>query len=175
MIETGRLRLREWKPSDLCSIRSLLGDPDVMRFSDSGVLEKLDQRAWLDRAAASFCNSGLPGSLRIERKCDGTFVGFLSLSRDPARVGATDAEIGFRLVKAAWNKGFATEAARELIKAAGYRDKTERIVAIVDPNNRRSVRVLEKLGMKLQGGIMLDGYEYPDHLWALRVSGVPPC
>ncbi|MDX8355727.1 GNAT family N-acetyltransferase [Cognatiyoonia sp. IB215182] len=163
--ETDRLRLRRWHTADLCNLQGIFGDPAVMEYSDKGVMSQQDQQDWLGRSCIAIYQDGLPGCLAIERKHDLAVIGYVGLSSDPSRVKPGDAEIGFRLARYAWNKGFATEAAIAILSTARENSKLKRFIAIVDPNNRRSVRVITKLGMKLIGGIMLDGYDYPDHIY----------
>lgn len=172
-IDTGRLVLRPWHPQDQVHLNTILGDPSVMEFSDRGVLGDAAQAAWLERAVSASVKDGLFGCRAIERKQDGRVIGYISLTSDPSRVKSGDAEIGFRLARHAWNKGYATEAARSLMEAARACRCTERVVAIVDPNNTRSLRVIAKLGMSRIAEFMLDGYEYPDDVYAREIVRHP--
>lgn len=172
MIETERLHLRRWDNSDIDQIHLLLADPDVLRFSENGALNKRDQMTWLRRATMQQPTSALPDCLAIERKQDSQMRGYVSLTQDLSRVQSRDVEIGFRLMKCAWGRGYATEAAHRLIHATQLYGSFDRIVGIVDPANRRSVSVLKKLGMTLIGGIMLDGYTYADHLYAVNARDI---
>ena len=150
MIETERLRFRRWDITDIHQIHLLLADPDVMQFSENGALNERDQMTWLQRATTQQPKSALPGCLAIEQKSDNQVIGYDSLAQDLGRVHSGDVEIC----------------------ATKLRGRFDRIVGIVDPANRRSVRVLKKLGMTLTGGIMLDGYTYADHLYAMNVSDI---
>ncbi len=165
IIETKRLRLRRWRPEDLPFVSAILGDVDVMEFSDSGVLDETGQAAWLKNATATGTSGSLPGTLAIERMRDENIVGFISLSSDMRRVDRGDAEIGFRLARHAWEQGYATEAAKRIIEAARGPTAIERIVAIVDLNNERSIHVLKKVGMIYERDALFDGYDYPDHFY----------
>lgn len=62
-----------------------------------------------------------------------------------------------------------TKATQGLMIAARAHGETHCINAIADPNDRRSIRVLKKLGMSLKGGVTLDAYDYADHLFALNM------
>ncbi len=172
IIETERLRLRRWDNSDIHQLRLLLADPDVMQFSEHGALSEHDQITWFQRATTQQPKSALPGCLAIERKKDNRVIGYVSLTQDLGRVQSGDVEIGFRLMKSVWGRGYAAEAAYRLIYTTQLRGSFDRIVGIVDPANCRSVRLLKKLGMTLIGGIMLDGYTYADHLYAVDVSDI---
>jgi len=166
MIETNRLRLRGWQADDLQFLDAILGDPEVMEFSDRGVLAKSDQATWLLAAQAPMRRNQLPGTLAIEQNNDGRVIGYVRLSRDLQRIGEREAELGFRLAKFAWGHGFATEAVKGIMDATSSLAGLGRIVAIVDPHNHRSVHVLKRIGMSYENEILFEGYEYPDHLYA---------
>ncbi|WP_422034430.1 GNAT family N-acetyltransferase [Roseibium sp.] len=146
-------------------MNAILGDPDVMQFSDRGVLGEKDQAAWLQNAIASNDQYSLPGFFAIERRQDRRIIGYISLSRDLTRVERGEAEIGFRLAKQAWGQGYASEAVAAMIETFAHLPATAKIVAIVDPHNLKSVKVLEKAGMAYCRDIMFPGYDYPDHLY----------
>lgn len=165
MIETRRLRLRHWRPQDRPFAAAILGDRDVMEFSETGALDDADRAAWFAKAIAEGPSGPLPGLLAMERKRDGRIIGYISLSSDLDRVDRGDAEVGFRLARQAWGQGYATEALNGIIEEARGNPANERIVAIVDPNNHRSVHVLRKAGMAYERDITFEGYDYPDHLY----------
>lgn len=169
MFETDRLNLRQWRLGDQQALDAIFGDPEVMQFSDHGILSRADRVAWLEQAIECAGHGKLPWSFAVERKQDHEVIGYISLSSDLSRVEHVDAEIGFRLARRAWGQGLTTEAAHWIIQAARARPEIERIVAIVDPNNVGSVRVLGKLGMTRVGDVLLSGYDYPDHLYAKSI------
>lgn len=166
MIETWRLWLRAWRDEDANALHDILGHPEVMEHSEKGVLNKREQSEWLKTATAFETIDSTPLCFAVTRKQNNRCIGYVSLTRNKTRVGPNDLEIGFRFMKDVWNMGYATEATLALITAIKSDEKTQRIVAIVDPNNHRSVRVLKKLDMTLERGIMLDGYDYPDHFYS---------
>ena len=162
MIDTARLTLRAWRADDLPDLKSVLQDAEVMRFSDDGVLDLPAQEAWLHRAMQT------SGHLAIEARHDRCVLGYVSLHAASDRLAPGDGELGFRLRRSAWGQGFATEACRGLIasRAASF----TRIVALVDPGNERSIAVVKRLGLAHAGQIMLAGYDYPDHLYAMATT-----
>lgn len=166
MIQTNRLNLRTWQISDLHYLDAILGSPAVMEFSDQGTLDKAEQAAWLKEAQVLKHDAELPGILAIEQHDDGEVIGYISLSNDLRRVGRNDAELGFRLAKFAWGQGYAAEAAEGIIETLRRIATLERLVAIVDPHNHRSVHVLRKIGMTYENDVVFEGYDYPDHLYA---------
>lgn len=166
MYESRRLILRKWTAADLSCLDAVLGDPIVMEFSDDGTLTLEEQEAWLQEATSPISSTELPGLLAIEHKKTGKVIGYVSLLQDLKRVSCHEAEIGFRLEQSAWGQGYASEAASIMFEVANKSASIARVVAIVDPNNHRSVGVLKKLGMTQEGEIMFDGYDYPDHIYA---------
>lgn len=171
MLETDRLVLRKWRLEDQAQAAALLGDPDVMKFSDHGALTSAQQLDWFKKALAVRRGDLLSGPWAIARKSTGRAIGYITLSNDPKRTQPGDVEIGFRLARHAWGKGYATEAVTGLLRRTGDISSLSRIVAIIDPLNTRSSRVLEKLGMSQIGTVMFDGYDHPDALYALKISG----
>ncbi len=128
---------------------NLDNDPEVMRYINGGTATPRD----------AFENLVFPGFLHYDErfpgfgfwaaveKSTGEFLGWFSLR--PAENHSRDAVLGYRLCKAAWGKGFATEGARALIDK-GFADLgVQRVVATTYQDNLASIRVMEKLGMKL--------------------------
>lgn len=165
MIETDRLLLRRWQMADLPHLDAILGDHAVMEFSDGGALSKADQAAWLQRSQVTTNPGQGLGMFAIERKQDANVIGYISLSSDLERVAEGEAEIGIRLAKDAWGRGYATEALLAIIR---HVSGPLRVVAIVDPDNSRSVRVLGKAGMTYERDIFFEGYDHADHLYVLE-------
>ena len=170
MIQTARLALRPFREDDLSRVKAILGDPNVMAFSDDGALEHTACCEWLNRAKQTTTDHGMPMILAICLKSDGRLIGYVSLAKDPHRVSACEAELGFRLAHDCWGRGIATEAAQAMVAHATCLPGTKRIVAIVDPNNRQSVRVLQKIGMTYERDVMFEGYDYPDHRFSLELA-----
>jgi RimJ/RimL family protein N-acetyltransferase len=144
-VRTERLLLRRWRPEDRAPLAAMNADPEVMAFVGGGAV----------------LGRGLSDDLlyRFEREWDvrglgiwavsveDVFVGFCGLTVPSFLVGPATAEIGWRLVRGAWGRGYATEAARAAL-AFGFEERgLEEVVALVDPGNARSLRVCEKLGM----------------------------
>ena len=69
---------------------------------------------------------------------------------DPALADASDIELGYRLRKASWGKGYATEGSKALILKGFSELGTQRVVAVALAANVASVRVMEKVGLKLE-------------------------
>lgn len=171
MMATERFLFRRWHEDDEKILSAILGDAAVMAFSDGGALTVKDQQIWLRRMIADEKCVGLPSCFALERQNEGDVIGYLRLSQDLTRVRRHEVEIGFRLKRSAWGFGYATEAARAGIEAARLVPEADKVVAIVDPHNRPSLNVLTKSGMTFHRDVMLAGYDYPDRLYAVDLTG----
>ncbi|HEY6760869.1 MAG TPA: GNAT family N-acetyltransferase [Baekduia sp.] len=152
-METERLRLRRWRPEDRAGLAAINGDAEVMRWIGSGrVLGRGLSDELVDRFEAEWRDRGY-GLWAVEWKDGGGgLLGFCGLTSPSFMVdadAAPAAEIGWRLARAAWGRGVATEAARAAVAYGfGERCGLREIVAVVAPENARSLRVVEKLGME---------------------------
>src|ERR1700685_334454 len=143
---TERLRLRPVRSEDLDAVTALGADERVMTWV-GGTLTAEMSVAWLERQLRHWRNHQF-GPFAVE--CDGTFVGFVGLSRADFDAGFIPGiEVAWRLVFDQWGKGYATEAARAVIGDAFGRLGLNEVVAVTTPKNTRSRRVMDRLGMVL--------------------------
>jgi RimJ/RimL family protein N-acetyltransferase len=148
VLTTPRLRLREFTMDDLDALVELDSDPEVMRFLDNGKptpREKIRDEVLphLIREYALF-----PGFGRwaANDKATGQFVGWFGL-RSAECIGPGCATLGYRLRRAAWGRGLATEGSRALLAKAFTELGVQRVSADTMAVNRRSRRVMEKAGL----------------------------
>ncbi|MGH9736295.1 MAG: GNAT family N-acetyltransferase [Candidatus Acidiferrales bacterium] len=153
MLETARLRLTPWNPEDWLQLKPIAQDPRVMRYISAGQPWTEEQiKEFVQRQISGFTERGF-GFWRLLTKEDGSngpageMIGFCGLQPLPAM---DEIEIGWWLAPAWWNKGLATESAREALRDAFQRIGLERIVAVAIPENRASIHVMEKLGMHFE-------------------------
>lgn len=147
IVETPRLRLREFTPADATALHAVLGDAEVMRYSLSGP-RTLAQVAQGIGEYQTHYQDGL-GFWAVILKQSNTLIGFCGLK--PLDVdGERELELGYRLAHAYWGQGFATEAATAVCRHAFATLHVARIVAAIDDANIASRRVIEKLGMKFE-------------------------
>ncbi|MNQ64711.1 hypothetical protein D3C85_791440 [compost metagenome] len=144
--DTPRLQVRQWRESDLAPFFALACDPQVMEF-----LLPLPTRAESDaaahRARALIAQKGW-GFWAVERKDTGEFIGFTGLNVPMAALPFSPCvEIGWRLSRASWGQGFATEAARGALQVGFERLGLGEIVAFTANGNLRSAAVMARLGM----------------------------
>lgn len=152
---TERLTLRAWAPSDRAALAKILGDSDVMAFSDAGPLTADQIDLWLSVQQSDRLSWAIEAEQGV--------IGYIKLSA--ARAPESEFEIGFRLAQKAWGCGYAFEAATAVLEAI-----KAPVTAVVDPANAHSMRVLENLGFGYVRPIMFKGYDHPDHLF-VRASG----
>jgi RimJ/RimL family protein N-acetyltransferase len=170
-METPRLRLRRLVAADLADLIELDRDPEVMRYvgSPAGVKSAAETA---ERARGRIVESeqGLHeplGFWRIEGRGDHAFYGLGALLRMPEGddIGpVADVEVAYRLARAAWGKGIATEAAGALVAHALLTLVLPRVVAVTYPDKRASQRVLDKLGFERRGLIEYKGVEAMFHV-----------
>jgi RimJ/RimL family protein N-acetyltransferase len=149
-LETSRLVLRGWEPAtDGDAFGAMNADPCVMRFVGEGrPLDRAESDELLDRIAAHWREHGF--GLWAVQATDGPgeLLGFCGLAVPsflPAVLPAV--EVGWRLRRDAWGRGYATEAARAAVLWGAAELGLEEVIAIVDPRNEASLRVAAKLGM----------------------------
>lgn len=172
-LDTPRLRLRPLAAVDLDDLIRLDSDPEVMRYigSPAGVKSPAETR---ERAQTRIRETerGVHeplGFWRVEARPDGIFQGVAALIRMPT---GEDVELAYRLARAAWGRGIATEAAGALI-AHGLRTLgLPRLVAVTYPDNHASQRVLDKLGFERRGLVEYKGVEATYHVLTREAWGI---
>ena len=154
---TPRLLLRRWKESDRAPFAAMNADPEVMRFFPS-TLSRQESDALADRIAAAFDRNGF-GLYAAELLETGEFAGFIGLDVPRFQAHFTPCvEIGWRLGSEFWNRGLATEGAREVLNYAFAGGGLHELVSITVPANTPSRRVMEKIGMTYDPA---DDFEHP--------------
>jgi len=148
-LATARLDLRAFEPRDLDDIVRLDGDAHVMRYIADG---RALARATVERNFARVLRypslNAMLGAWRASRRDTGAFVGWFSLKYAGT---STDIEIGYRLLPAAWGRGYATEGAAAMRDHGFGPVGLARIIGITHPGNVASQRVLGKIGMRDEG------------------------
>ena len=140
---TARLLLRRWREADRAPFAALNADPLVMEHFPA-VLTRADSDALVERIEAHFDEHGY-GLWAVE--ADGAFVGFTGLAWQAYEASFTPAlEVGWRLARSAWGRGWATEAATAAL-AVGL-EHVSSVVSTTALTNERSQRVMQRLGMR---------------------------
>lgn len=147
-IETERLVFRPYARGDEEEAVAMLTDADVMRFVGDGVLGEADARAMFGRTFTHVYATGAFDVWAVREKGGGPVIGHAEIK---PRKGTEDFEIVYLLRREAWGRGYATEIARRLVEY-GFEDLgLARVVATIDDENRASLKVAEKIGMRRVG------------------------
>ena len=153
ILETERLLLRQFKADDAEFIFELLNDPSwIQNIGDRNIRTLDDACAYIvNGPAASYAKNGF-GLWLVALKETNESIGMCGLIR---RENLEDVDIGYALLPRFWGKGYAVEAARAAKDYAKDVVGLKRLVAIVDPTNQGSIRVLEKLGLRYEKMVRL--------------------
>ncbi|MFF0445232.1 GNAT family N-acetyltransferase [Streptomyces sp. NPDC004609] len=149
LLTTARLTLRALGEADLDQLFALENDPEVIRFLNGGrpTTRRAVRAESLPRLLRHYACIGGPGHWAAEERATGRFLGWFEF-RPSAHDSAEVVELGYRLGREFWGRGYATEGARALIRTGftelGVRLVTAKTMAV----NTRSRRVMEKAGMR---------------------------
>lgn len=158
-LNTPRLLLRQWKPDDRAPFARLNADPVAMEYFPSPLTEAQSNEL-ADKIISLIDNRGW-GMWAVEVKSDGAFIGFVGLHRpDYALPFSPCVEIGWRLCREYWGRGYATEAAREVLRFAFETLELNEVVSFTALPNRRSRAVMERIGQE-DTGFEFDHPEVP--------------
>jgi ribosomal-protein-alanine N-acetyltransferase len=145
-IETPRLLLRDWTDADAEPFAAMNADPRVMEFFPAA-LDRARSDELMARIRAGFASRGY-GQYATEDKSSGRFIGFIGIAPVPFAAPFTPAiEVGWRLARESWGSGYATEGALATVDHALDTLGLGRLVSFTSEWNRRSRRVMEKIGM----------------------------
>ena len=156
--ETPRLTLRHFSQNDLDALAVILADAQVMRFSLSGPKTRQQTQSLIEGVLASYEQKGR-GLYAVVYKDNHKVIGYCGFFSQEID-GQSEIEIGYRLAPTYWGKGLATEAARATRDYGFSLLALTRLISIIDPQNIKSIRVAEKIGMQ---------YEKDSHLGTLPV------
>ncbi|MFJ9724836.1 GNAT family N-acetyltransferase [Streptomyces sp. NPDC101209] len=150
MLETPRLVLRRWREDDVAPMAAINADPEVMRWiGDGSVRDARQTRLGIEAIEREWDAHGF-GLFAVEIRATGEPAGFTGLSVPgfmPELLPAV--EVGWRLGRAHWGRGLATEAARAAVRFGCEELRLERIVSVAQVGNGASERIMGKLGMRL--------------------------
>jgi RimJ/RimL family protein N-acetyltransferase len=145
LLDSERLRLREFRAADVDALYRLNSDPRVMRYIGDG---SIDTRETTERAVTRsmkyYRNFPGLGVWPAEDRESGAFVGWFCLKYVPETV---EIEVGYRLAPEAWGRGYASEGARAVVRYGFSALGLDRIIGLTHPDNVASQRVLQKAGL----------------------------
>ncbi len=147
-LETSRLVLRRWREQDIAPMTAINAEPEVMRWIGRGTTITADQTQMaIERWEREWSREGF-GLFAAELKKTGELTGFVGLSVPTFLPEVMPAvEIGWRLGRVFWKQGFATEAAKEVLRF-GFEDcGLNEIVSICQIGNDASEHIMQKIAM----------------------------
>ena len=144
MIRTERLLLRRWTDADRDAFAAMNADPAVMEHMQ-GLMTAEQSNDFVDRIQRHWEEHGW-AQWAVEVPGVAPFVGYVGLW--PADFVAPGmVEVGWRLARAHWGHGYATEGAREALRFGFEEVGLDEIVSFTVPANERSWRVMERIGL----------------------------
>ncbi|BAY10173.1 GNAT family N-acetyltransferase [Calothrix sp. NIES-2098] len=165
ILETERLILRQFTEADVDNLFELDSDPEVVKWttnlgqSTPYSVVKTEVLPEIIQYYGKYNNYGYWAAIE---KSSQAFIGWFLLRHiihnsdfNPQVVNADDIELGYRLKKAAWGNGYATEGSKALIKKA-FSEGVERVVAVAFAANLASIRVMEKAGLTIQTKVIYE-------------------
>ena len=173
-LRTPRLSLRRWRDSDLAPFAAINADPQVMRWFPAA-LDRGESDAMVERIEAGHDRLGY-GLWAVEvhesPRGPAPFVGFVGLSEPRFELPVAHAEpcveVGWRLDRAWWGHGIASEAARECLRFAFEDLGLPEVLSWTVPPNLASQAVMARIGMRYSG-TFLHPLAEPQDWWALHV------
>ncbi|MFF4834903.1 GNAT family N-acetyltransferase [Streptomyces sp. NPDC001315] len=167
-IRTPRLVLRRWLDDDLVPLSEIQADPAVMRWIGDGAPRSLEDTAEDIEAWEEEWDEEGFGIFAVELLGSGELAGAVGLyvADAPADI-AGQVAIGWRLGRAFWGQGYASEAAHAALEFALQDRGIDRVTALCRTGDTASANVLGKLGLQAEGTV-----QHPVHGYDLRVYGI---
>ncbi|HET8891615.1 MAG TPA: GNAT family N-acetyltransferase [Candidatus Angelobacter sp.] len=157
VLETSRLRLREFVPQDVDALSAVLGDPVAMQYYPAP-FDRKGVEEWIERNRSRYQSDGY-GLWAMVLKDSGELIGDCGcFLRDID--GRDDIEIGYHVRRDLWGNGYATEAAQACMQYAFTRLGVDHVISLIRPENLQSVRVAEKNGLTCEKIIFWRGYDH---------------
>lgn len=147
LFTSARLGFRDWAETDLDAFAAMNADADVMEFFPE-MLTHEQSLKFMQRLSQQLAKNNYT-YFAVDTLEDGQFIGFIGLHEQTYEAPFTPCvDIGWRLTKAAWGKGYATEGAKRCLEYAFETLGLEQIYSIASVINVKSIRVMEKIGMQ---------------------------
>lgn len=164
IIQTGRLRLRGWRESDLDPLVRMMANPEVARF-----IGGVQPRSSVWRSMAMFVGLWALhgyGFWAVERSSDGVFLGRVGLWHPESWPGI---ELAWSLDRPYWGNGYATEAAKAALDYGFLNLPVPKLVSLIDPENVPSQRVASRLGETKGAPIAVElyGQSFSPDVWEI--------
>ena len=146
ILKSERLGFRNWTETDLTEFAKINADLEVMEYFPKPLTEK-ETAEFIDRLKKHYTKNGF-NYFATEILDSGELIGFIGLAFQDYKTDFTPAvDIGWRLKKSAWGKGFATEGAKKCLEFAFNELNLEKIISTCTEKNSKSENVMKKIGM----------------------------
>jgi RimJ/RimL family protein N-acetyltransferase len=167
VLETERLILRQFVPADAAFILELLNEPSfIQNIGDRGVRTLSDAERYIETGPiASYARNGF-GLYLVLLKDSYESIGMCGLIK---RDSLDDVDVGYAFLPRYGSKGYAIESVLAVLEFAKNSVHLQRVVAIVDPNNQGSIRVLEKAGFRFEKMVRLSADDIELRLYAIEI------
>lgn len=166
-LKTKRLTLRRFTLGDAEFIRELVNEPSfIQNIGDRGVRTLSDAEKYLETGPISSYERNGFGLLAVTLNDTGQPIGMCGLIK---RDALEDVDIGYAFLPRFWSKGFALESAQAVMNHAKEIVGLKRVVAIVDPANAGSIRLLEKIGMTFENMMKLSEDDIDLKLYSINL------
>ena len=153
-LETERLILRRFTEKDVDNLFMMDNDPEVMRFINGG--KPADRKTILNEMIVKILEYYRAydhyGFWAVLHKSDNHFIGWFHFRPKPDNPGEID--LGYRFIRSAWGKGYATEGSSALILKGFEQLGIKKVSARALPQNKVSIRVMEKAGMTFEKSVL---------------------
>lgn len=168
-LRTERLVLRRWRPEDMAPMTAINSDPGVTEFLNRR-MDAAATASFLDRTRSHWTEHGF-GHWAVEPTAGpltGEMIGFVGIAYPKYLPEVAHLpELGWRLSPSSWGSGYATEAAFAARDDAFERLGLEALISIIHPENERSQRVAEKLGMKIDRQVHNPVHDLDVDIWRI--------
>lgn len=157
--ETERLILRELLPTDLEGMFELDSDPEVHRYLGNNPVTDIEKlKGVIEFVRQQYIDNGI-GRWAMVEKSSNAFVGWtgMKLIKEPINNRVDFYDIGYRLVRRFWGKGYATEAAKVALDYAFTHLPTDEIIGLANVDNTGSRNILQKIGLVRQETFEMEG------------------
>lgn len=152
ILETERLYLREFIPSDGFHFYHLNNDPEVIKYTGNSAFKSLNEAMNFIANYSDYKKNGF-GRWAVCLKSTHAFLGWCGLKFEPQK---NEIDLGFRFYKQHWSKGYATEASKACIKYGFNCLNLTKIVGRAYINNKASINVLKKCNLKFEKEFLYD-------------------
>jgi len=163
LLHTNQLIIEHFKNSDIPDWAKIESDADVRRFVDRKVLSFKDAGEYVEMNIRQYQTIGY-GRYAVRLKETGNLIGMCGFLKENYGI-----DFGYRYSKNSWGKGFGFEAAKVVLNYGFSELGLEKVVGLTAEENSGSIRILEKLGFKLQEKFLFNNtkaikYQYTKYL-----------